>query len=562
MMNDRFQIRVGIRWSNWLVLITVFACLFFGSPITANAQTPSKLDSAIKASDLDGRWKGSEWEFNFQTTPDGQVTLQIVGGNLGCITFANANFTGKFVSTGFYLKSRLLSVDDLCKIMPLKLRKLALAKNPNYRLRVKVKMYNKNAIFLTLYQPAIVRNRGESVGNNGFEFDGKKWNLLEQLNVEEVLVRLPCSSSAKTITEKKNKVLCYIRLEAQRLAKLDKSTVKGSTFLAGLKIHLAEYLKDPTRENAESAIDRIGENATPFTANPLTWFALKSGLRGGVRIPGPFRALYQEISEDRVYPALRILSLEEGVNEIRLLDVPFLLGEDYPSRRLSADEYVKGGRNLSNVMHWATGVKYHHFPDEALQELFLGYEYWHMEGFDTFGEDAINDLVAEEEGRLLGKALFSRSITNQNLVRIIDESFIHSRAWVGAMIRIRQKELDEQILAERMPQSNIWWGHKGHVHLSLSPWTPSILVGDRKTSPPTIHKMIELGGTHDEIISSKLVKKLVKVYELIYAVEEWEKRFGRMNLTPRIRKTLNGDYDNQFKKSDKDYETEQDWWRP
>ena len=75
---------------------------------------------------------------------------------------------------------------------------------------------------------------------------------------------------------------------------------------------------------------------------------------------------------------------------MRLIDVPFLVGDANLSEGGDSD-FLRGGKNWSNVMHWATGVKYGNLPADALRELFLGYELYHLEGWDVFAEDALND---------------------------------------------------------------------------------------------------------------------------------------------------------------------------
>ena len=67
--------------------------------------------------------------------------------------------------------------------------------------------------------------------------------------------------------------------------------------------------------------------------------------------------------------------------------MPFLLGA--PNTGLGFDDdWTHGGKNISQLMHWGTGVKYSHLSADTMRKLFLGYELWHLEGLDVFGEDS------------------------------------------------------------------------------------------------------------------------------------------------------------------------------
>ena len=211
-----------------------------------------------------------------------------------------------------------------------------------------------------------------------------------------------------TIDDKAKQVLCHIKAKATELAKIDQGTVRDSQFVAYLRIvYLRQFYANPTVIGAKKLIESLGA--------PLLKFKTLAGVVDQrLFVPKSFRQKYANQIPEHLYVATDIL---KQINTPKspvlagntVMDVPFLLGEEnYGAKELS--DWQKGGKNWSNVMHWATGLKYYYLPDAALQELFVGYEYWHMEGLDRFGEDAINDLIAEEQGRLLGKALLSGKI--------------------------------------------------------------------------------------------------------------------------------------------------------
>ena len=75
-----------------------------------------------------------------------------------------------------------------------------------------------------------------------------------------------------------------------------------------------------------------------------------------------------------------------------------------------------------------------------------------------FGEDPINDLIAEEAGRILGVKLRFGTLTKTNLVATLDDAFNEARAWVGSLLRVRRGELERWILEKTQRRANMWWG--------------------------------------------------------------------------------------------------------
>jgi hypothetical protein len=336
----------------------------------------------------------------------------------------------------------------------------------------------------------------------------------------------------KTPEQKARAVLCYIQLEAQRRAKSPPETIAGSRFEGQLATHfLADYLKGPSREAGRQAADGIGEAA----GGPL---------KRALPVPKGIRKVYPGVPAN-FYPATEFLANisyyrpvvrntnRPGKNHRRIpyIDGPFLVGD--PNLRKGVDDdFGAGGRNHTNVMHWATGVKYGDLSGDAFRALFIGYELFHLEGWEVFGEDSINDLIGEESGRLLGRRLLQGTITNHaDLIAALDADFREARAWVGAMLRLRRDRLDDLILQEKPPQALFHWKKKER----MAPWEGQTVVQRLK------------GGAGVVMVrKSHFVERLIQIYTLIYEAEEWQRANGSL-LTPLVRDIVNGVYDGQFR---------------
>ena len=342
------------------------------------------------------------------------------------------------------------------------------------------------------------------------------------------LTRLPL----RTVDEKTKAVLCYIKVEAERRALERNRTVAGTEFLKNLTDHfLQDYLAKPSPETGKAAALKIGASQG-IEGAPKNWWGA-----GGLYVPKRIRDRHPNVPE-WIYPATEFWQLPktkdpegayvgENIDKIPVIDASFLIGTNTVATSGSKDAEV-GGRNLSQVMHWATGVRYGNLPAGAFQELFIGYEMWHMEGWDVFGEDAINDLIAEEMGRMLGRRLMAGDIkSSADLVRKMDADFWRARAWAGALLKLRWKELDKLILAADTPKTNTWWG-KGDG-FRPAPWTGmsirDMFLGDRPMA---------------QVLASPRVEHLVEMYTLIYEADE-------ASVTPLSKRIVNGDFNAGFK---------------
>jgi len=361
----------------------------------------------------------------------------------------------------------------------------------------------------------------------------------------------------KDIEAKKQGVLCYIQFEARRRARKTDATTAGTPFFDNLTTHfLAEYLAELSRNNGAAAVAAIGEPQY----FPEADFGIKLWVPKGLRDRYPaqvrdWRWIYpatqfwsQKDGEIWILDLVKVMDVThigENIEKMPFIDVPFLVGKPFENTDVDKD-YVNGGKNLSQSMHWATGVRYHYLPKNAMRELFIGYEYWHMEGFDVFGEDAINDLIAEEMGRMLGRRLVSGHLrTEADFVRAVDSDFRAARAWVGAMLKLRQEKFDDMIVAAEAPKTHKWWKSRERV----APWTDQ-----------TIHQMLGSKGI-DDVIKTGHVEQLVQIYTLIYEADEWERRNGSVGLTDTVQRIVKDEYNSSFEDAPKANDAQWDWER-
>ena len=184
-------------------------------------------------------------------------------------------------------------------------------------------------------------------------------------------------------------------------------------------------------------------------------------------------------------------------------------------------------------MPWATGAKNSNIDKTTMREMFLAYEMFHLEGWDVFAEDPVNDLIAEEQWRILGTQLRGGEIDEQNLQAKLDEGFGESRAWVGTLLRGRQTAFDAFILAEKAQKANVWYGQLGEWDV----W------GDQ-----TIFLQLQAGHTVDQVKKWGMTQQIIDIYTLIYEAGEWEKKHGRIKNSRFIENMIAGDFDKVMEK--------------
>jgi hypothetical protein len=391
-------------------------------------------------------------------------------------------------------------------------------------------------------------------------FEDYKENLrdriVDEMSSDELdyALRLMGENPTGAARESARDVLQFIQDTARKKAKSPPSIDPASNYFKRLsEFYLKEYLANPTAEEGKKAIDKIGRplegrrGAGGIEVRPEgeAWRAAKGRWEKGAvqfwnkqsvpELPADVRdlPLFENVKTlPRELTAATDVLIDENVAKMGYLDVPFLVGKANTDTSSLEADVIKGGKNISQLMHWATGVKYSDQSERAMRDLFIAYEMWHLEAWDVFGQDPINDLIAEESGRLLGVELAKGSAgaikDTASLQAFLDQSFLEARAWVGALLRIRREELDQWILATAQPQAVFHW----QTSDSHDVWRSD-----------TVTQMLESGKTVEDVQKSSLVESQIEIYTLIFEADEYEKNLspvGRIDVTPLQRSLVEG----------------------
>jgi outer membrane protein OmpA-like peptidoglycan-associated protein len=335
------------------------------------------------------------------------------------------------------------------------------------------------------------------------------------------------------LEQKVEEILNYIRSEAQKAA-LRSRTVAGSNFARIVSLrYLSRYLASPSPTTATAAIDAISRQNTSGIVTKVCrsndfWEANTPAFNGTAippairRIPG-FSRLPAKFGA-----ATEILTVANR-RTLSHIDVPFLLGRRTLdpldcstafNRGRDPDLQANNGINESQLMHWATGVKYSQLNRDLLRELFIAYELWHLELWDVFGHDPINDLIAEDAARHMAQQIRTLRMNRSNFISILDQGFLQARAWVGAMLRLRRNDLDRQIRADKPPSAFIHWTQE------VLPTSP-----DHPYRSPSIRQMLASGQSTSKVKASKLVSNYIQVYTLLFEADLWERTNGQVPLS-------------------------------
>jgi hypothetical protein len=390
----------------------------------------------------------------------------------------------------------------------------------------------------TYFQTAIEESVGASApawDGNGHAAGGLARPLYVSPRYASVLDSMGGGGTADTRKLREvQEVLAYIRATAAQRAKSPRS-VEPSRFLDRLRdYYLKSYLAAPSPAAGKTAIDGIGKTfggpVTVVGGQPDRWEEGALQVWNKQEIPGGFRKLRPDLPPV-LAAATDILSVKNRAI-LPAIDIPHLVGALNLGTGFD-DDWTFGGKNISQLMHWGTGVKYSDIPWLTMRELFLGYELWHLEGFDVFGEDSINDLIAEEAGRVMGVQLRKGALNRDNLVERLNFGFTVSRAWVGSLLRARKAQFEEWILLDRPRPAQLWWGKLGAHQL----WGPQTILG-----------FLRIGMSVDSAKTMPLTEKIIDIYTLIYAADEWERTQGKIPSTKFMDAMLAGKFDTLFRK--------------
>lgn len=328
----------------------------------------------------------------------------------------------------------------------------------------------------------------------------------------------------------KERVAAELVAELERAGRVRSQTMPArvdtnSRFYKRLESYfLSDYLAAPSKATAKIAIDKIGAKFEGPATEGNYWEEVSLSQWNNQPIPEPLRKLRPKLPET-VQAATNVLAAA-SVAELPFIDVKQLIGGDNSDIGVDAD-VTGGGKNISQLMHWATGVKYCDLLDQGTaRDLFFAYEMWHLEGWDVFGEDSINDMIAEESGRIMGRMLLNTEITKENLPQKLGACFAEARAWVGSLIALRKKDLDAFASAETAPKAKIWWKDEEEV------W-PS----------PTLMAQAMKGKGIAELVASPYGKRITEMYGLVEDAKRWEKNNGPINHSLLVQNMIAGKLD-------------------
>jgi hypothetical protein len=347
-------------------------------------------------------------------------------------------------------------------------------------------------------------------------------------------VLVPETPKERNADAETQKVLGYIQAQAKVKAAEPRSIGKDSMLYQRLDQHyLKDYLAAPSAAAGKAATDKIGEQTDAETAAKSDDYWEQNAPAWNEHQVPPALKLLSSHAPDSMGAATKIMS-KENREHLPYLDVPQMVGN--PNTDVGADADVHGGgKNVSQLMHWGTGVKYADQDPQAMRDMFLAYEYYHLEGFDKFGEDSINDMISEDAGRNMGRQLQSGEINRDNLQGKLNEGFDESRAWVGKLIKARQSELDAVITSKEVVQSEMWYGA---IEGQVQHWGPT-----------TIYLDLQHGKSVEEVCASQLVQHFIDVYALIYYSDLWQKQHGAIQTSNFQDGIVAGKYNKIFEKS-------------
>jgi len=304
------------------------------------------------------------------------------------------------------------------------------------------------------------------------------------------------------------KVLQYIRQQAKQRAQAPMNIGKDSMIYKRLAEHyLPDYLANPNPTTGKAAVERIGEQIDPATADKSDYWESSSSEWNAHEAPASVQLLLPD-APLKMGAATKALSLANRAH-MPYIDAPQMVGNPNTETGENADVYG-GGKNVSQLMHWATGVKHADNNPQAMRDLFLAYEMYHLEGWDKFAQDPINDLISEDAGRIMGRQLLAGEINQENLGPKLDEGFNEARAWVGTLIKARQGELDAVITSQTVVESDMWYGA---IPEMVRWWGDS-----------TIYLDLLDGMSVEEIQADARTQHFIEIYSLVYYADVWQKQ--------------------------------------
>ena len=329
------------------------------------------------------------------------------------------------------------------------------------------------------------------------------------------------------------KVLEHIRSQAKARAQAGGALSKDSMLQKRLSEHyLKDYLANPNAETGKGAVEKIGAQLDPAKADPSDYWESNASAWNSHPVP-PGLSLLIPGAPTEMGAGTEVMSKTNRA-ALPYLDAPQMIGKPNTDTGVDADVYG-GGKNISQLMHWATGVKHSATDPQTMRDLFLAYEYYHLEGFDKFGEDSINDLISEDAGRIMGRQLQAGEINSGNLNQKLNAGFDEAAAWVGSLIKMRQGELDAVITSKTVVESQMWWGEMPE---KVQWWGDS-----------TIYLDLLNGKSVEEVQADARTEHFIGIYSLIYHSDQWQKKNEKIKHSNFSEGMIEHKYDKVFEKS-------------
>ncbi len=200
------------------------------------------------------------------------------------------------------------------------------------------------------------------------------------------------------------------------------------------------------------------------------------------------------------YGLLRDMAERAGRRGIGYIDSPSFLGAPVPGS-------VAGGRfmdpwsqgpNPTDIMHFAAGIKWHWAPTALVQWYFIHYEKTTNEGWHLFGLDALNDVIAEEGGRLLAEDLSGAAAACGSGLIDLDPYFQRGRAFLRG--ELSESRLNRIAMRVHQPRMVVETGRGVH---SAALWNATLM------------EQVMAGRSDGQILASPDARILTLLYHLL-----------------------------------------------
>jgi len=187
---------------------------------------------------------------------------------------------------------------------------------------------------------------------------------------------------------------------------------------------------------------------------------------------------------------------------IGFIDTPSLLGTPAPGAFTTTGAFDpwSQGPNPTQIMHFAAGIKWNWAPAALVQWYFLHYEEVSAEGWQIFGLDSLNDIIAEEGGRIVAEDLKDgRSCSGGSLD--LDPYFARGRAFLRG--ELRESRLEALALRVHLPNLVVATGAAGGGVLS------------RPLYSMTIMEQLMVGASDAAVLASPDARILTLLFHLL-----------------------------------------------